>query len=92
VSYRVEMSQRARRSFLALPKRDRQRIGERLLQLADNPRPHGTKALSGPLKGHYRLRVGDYRVVYTVEDDERVALVVRVGPRASVYGNMERGT
>lgn len=91
MSYRVELTRRAEKGFLALPKRDRRQIGRRLLALADNPRPRGAKALTHPLRGHYRLRVGDYRIVYTVQDDRLLVIVVRVGPRRSVYGDAERG-
>jgi len=91
LTYCVELTRRAEKAFLALPKRDRRLIGRRLLALADNPRPRGAKALAGPLVGHYRLRVGDYRIVYTIEDDRLLVIVVRVGPRHSVYGEAERG-
>lgn len=52
--------------------------------LRDNPRPHDVKHLSGQ-HGFWRIRVGDYRVIYEIHDDELVILVVRVAHRAKVY-------
>jgi mRNA interferase RelE/StbE len=63
----------------------RERIWLRIESLAENPRPHGSKLLRGALEGHYRVRVGDYRVVYTVDDQQRRVWVIRIGPRGSVY-------
>jgi mRNA interferase RelE/StbE len=51
--------------------------------LAENPRPHGTQKLGGA--DQYRIRIGDYRVIYEIEDAELHVLVVRVGRRDSVY-------
>jgi mRNA interferase RelE/StbE len=55
-----------------------------LLALEDNPRPAGAKKLHG--EDSYRLRVGDYRVLYTIDDQSRVVTVYAVGHRREVYG------
>lgn len=60
----------------------RRRVDRRILALAEDPRPPGVKALAGPLGG---LRVGDWRIVYRVEDERLVVLVVRVGNRREVH-------
>ena len=52
--------------------------------MADNPRPQGSKKLGGE-DGLYRIRVGDYRIVYAIRDDILVVLVVRIGHRSEVY-------
>ena len=52
--------------------------------LAANPRPKGVKKLSGP-DDLYRIRVGDYRIVYQIHDDRLIVLVVRIGHRKDVY-------
>lgn len=91
MSYRVELSRQAKKALLALPKRDRRLIGRRLLALVDSPRPLGAKALARPLQAHYRLRVGDSRIIYTVRDKQLLVLVVRIGPRRDVYEEAERG-
>ena len=64
-------------------KSDRQRIVARIESLAENPRPPGCKKLSG--SDRYRIRQGDFRIVYSVEDDELVVYVVKIGDRKSVY-------
>lgn len=64
-------------------KRDRQRIVARIEKLADDPRPAGCEKLSGQEK--YRIRQGQYRIVYSIEDQELVIFVVKVGHRKDVY-------
>lgn len=61
----------------------RRRVLAAISLLADNPRPPGCKALQG--QPGYRIRVGDWRVIYHVDDRAVTVLVVRVGPRGSVY-------
>jgi mRNA interferase RelE/StbE len=65
-------------------KRDRQRIVARVSALAENPRPGGCQKLSG-LHERYRIRVGDYRVVYAISEQDRAVQVVRVAHRKDVY-------
>lgn len=67
----------------ALPPKDRRRIVTRIEGLASDARPHGCEKLSG--QEQYRVRQGDYRVVYSVDDGIRVVLVVKVGHRRDVY-------
>ncbi len=83
--YRVLIKPSAAKEIEAVgQKEDRQRIVTRIRSLARDPRPLGSEKLSG--RGDlYRLRVGRYRVVYTVGDDELVVLIVRVGHRKNVY-------
>jgi mRNA interferase RelE/StbE len=64
-------------------KRDRQAIVSLIEALAENPRPYGSEKLSGQEK--YRLRKGRYRVVYSIEDQDLVVFVVKVGYRKDVY-------
>ena len=65
-------------------KKDRQRIVAGIRLLADNPRPPGCEKLAGE-DDRYRIRVGRYRVIYSVGDEELVVVVVRVGHRKDVY-------
>ena len=65
-------------------KRDRHRILQSIRELADEPRPHGSTKLAGASDA-YRIRVGDYRVLYTVDDAVVRVLVIRVGHRRDVY-------
>ncbi len=52
--------------------------------LSENPRPHGSKKLKG-FENSYRIRVGDYRVIYEVHDDVLLVLIMKVGPRRNIY-------
>ena len=63
---------------------ERKRIKEAIEDLAANPRPHGYIQLAGS-KGECRMRIGEYRVDYEIEDDELVILVLRVGHCSDVY-------
>jgi mRNA interferase RelE/StbE len=65
-------------------KKDRQRVVARILALADEPRPVGCEKLAGP-EGRFRVRQGQFRVVYAVSDTSRTIEVVKVGHRREVY-------
>jgi mRNA interferase RelE/StbE len=68
----------------AIPlKRDRQRVVERISNLAEDPRPFGSEKISGQEK--YRVRQGRYRILYTIEDQDLIVLVVKVGHRKDIY-------
>jgi len=64
-------------------KKDRQRIVEAILSLADDPRPSGCRKLSG--RDKYRIRCGDYRIVYSVMDLILVDAIMKVGHRSDVH-------
>lgn len=81
--YQVQIRRSAEKELDALPHDLRSRIITRLLKLEDNPRPTGTKKLQG--QDSYRLRVGDYRVLYTIDDSEQLVMVYAIGHRRSVY-------
>ena len=61
-----------------------ERIHAKILDLRDDPRPHGSRKLSGNLEG-WRVRVGDYRILYQVDDTVETIAVVRVRHRRDVY-------
>jgi mRNA interferase RelE/StbE len=84
-SYRVLIKASAAKEIEAVdPKRDRQRIVAAIRSLADNPRPPGCEKLAGE-GDRYRMRVGRYRIIYSVGDGELLVVVVRVGHRKDVY-------
>ena len=84
-SYRVLIKPSAAKEIEAVDqKRGRQRIVASILALADSPRPTGCEKLAGE-SDRYRIRVGRYRVVYSIADDELVVLIVRVAHRKDVY-------
>lgn len=82
--YRVEFLRTASREFLRLPKFAQERIEPRITALADDPRPPGAVAMVGQAR-EVRLRVGDYRIVYRVDDEDSTVWIVRVGHRREVY-------
>ncbi|MGD9892695.1 MAG: type II toxin-antitoxin system RelE/ParE family toxin [Dehalococcoidia bacterium] len=82
--YRVLLSTEARRALEKLPSNTRHRLAIRIDALALDPRPTGTRALQGAQR-LLRLRVGDYRLVYSVEDRDQVVRIVRVGHRRDIY-------
>lgn len=84
MKYRVEIASGAGRQVKSLPKEARDRILAKLLALADDPRPSGVTKLEGE-KDAYRIRVGDYRILYRIQDEVLLVLVVRVGHRRDVY-------
>jgi mRNA interferase RelE/StbE len=85
VTYRIEWRPRARKAFLALDKPVRRRIGEAVGALAADPRPAAAKMITGA-RGVLRIRVGDYRVLCTVEAGKLVVLVPGAGHRSEIYG------
>jgi mRNA interferase RelE/StbE len=82
--YRLFISQAADKQTARLPAKVRQKVSDAIGNLRDNPRPSGCKKLKSK-ECLWRIRVGDYRVVYTIEDDKLVVLVVRVAHRKDVY-------
>ncbi len=82
-NYELQIKPSAVKEIEKLPRKDRPKIVQNIRALAGNPRPHGCEKLSAEEK--YRVRQGDYRVVYSVDDNERVVLVVKVGHRKEVY-------
>ena len=82
-SYRLLVKPSAVREIEALPRQDRPRIIARISSLARDPRPPGCEKLSG--RGQYRLRQGNYRILYEVQDLDLVVVVVKVGHRREVY-------
>jgi len=83
-SYKLVIKRSAVREIEAIPtKRDRQRVVARIRALASDPRPPGCQKLSGAEK--YRVRQGRYRILYSIEDDRLIVMVVRVAHRKDVY-------
>ena len=83
-SYRLALKQSAAKELESLPHRDLVRIVGRVQALSDNPRPSGCEKLSGQER-YYRVRQGDYRILYDVDDDSQVVTVVKIGHRRDVY-------
>jgi len=84
MAHSIEFDAAADKELEALPKNLNARIIKAILLLADNPRPRGCKKLKGE-QNAYRIRIGDYRVIYEVYDDVLIVLVIRVAHRREVY-------
>jgi mRNA interferase RelE/StbE len=84
VRYRIEFRPAAERSFLKLPSSVRVRLQPLIEGLAAEPRPHGARKLTGS-RDRWRVRVGDYRVVYEIHGSALLVLILAVGHRREVY-------
>jgi mRNA interferase RelE/StbE len=82
-NYKVLIKPSAVKELESIPKKDRQRITTKIGSLANNPRPSGCQKLSG--QERYRVRQGNYRIVYEIQDKELIVLVVKIGDRKDVY-------
>ena len=81
--YIVEISVTARKQLSKLPNTIAERIEENLLDLEENPRPMGSIKLKG--RDAYRMRIGDYRAIYTINDNILKVIVIKVAHRRDVY-------
>lgn len=82
--WRLDIKPSAARALRRIPADDLKRIDARIRGLAIDPRPPGCKRLQGE-EGVYRVRQGDWRIVYRLDDRARTALVLAVGHRRDVY-------
>lgn len=81
--YKLEIKDTAQKQMKKLPKNILESMIEHILALQDNPRPHGVKKLAGGLG--WRIRIGDYRVIYQIDDTQRLVKIVAVKSRQSAY-------
>ncbi|MHC4065865.1 MAG: type II toxin-antitoxin system RelE family toxin [Planctomycetota bacterium] len=81
--YTVRISHSAEKEMDRLPEKTFERVAQVILKLERDPRPRGSKKLRGV--DDYRLRVGQYRILYSVDDRQRVIVVSAVGHRREVY-------
>jgi mRNA interferase RelE/StbE len=84
MSYSIEFSNRASKQFQALPQLVQERLVPHINALAETPRPPKVKKLVGE-ENLYRIRVGDYRIVYQIDDQLLLVLVLKIGHRSEVY-------
>jgi len=81
--YRVYFRKSVEKDFSALPKKDLQKILQRIEALAKEPRPPGSEKLTG--QERYRIRQGRYRIVYSIQDKQLTVWIVKVGHRKDIY-------
>jgi mRNA interferase RelE/StbE len=84
MSYAILYRESVKREMRRLDSGVRRRVDAAILALADNPRPSGCVKLSGP-SGLWRIRVGDYRIVYEIRDEQLIVVVIGVAHRREVY-------
>ena len=83
MTYRIELRPAAIRALKQIDHQDRDRIRGAIALLGENPRPPGAKALQG--RPGLRVRVGNYRIIYTLQDDVLLIVVVALGHRSDIY-------
>jgi mRNA interferase RelE/StbE len=83
VNYRIEVRPAAVRALKQVDHQDRPRLQAAIALLSSNPRPPGATSLRG--RDGFRVRVGNYRIIYTVDDDVLVVVVVTLAHRRDVY-------
>ena len=87
MSYRIEIKKSAAKALKKIPKANRKRIVEKIDSLAESPPNPDTTKMKGNNPFH-KVRVGDYRIVYEIQEDVLVILVVKIGHRKDIYRNL----
>ena len=85
MTYSIRIKHTAEQALERLPKGDRERVDQKISSLAQEPRPSGAIPLKGGGKGLWRIRVGDWRIIYQIRDEELIVLVVTIANRREVY-------
>lgn len=84
MAYSIEYTTSAVKEFKALETALQKRISEKILSLAENPLPAGVRKLQG-MENHFRIRIGEYRVIYRIDGKRVIVVIVRIGHRRDVY-------
>ena len=83
MDFEVLILRRAQKELANIPKTNYQRIRDTIAALASNPRPAGCKKLTG--REGWRVRTGDYRIIYEIDDSKRSVVVLDIGHRKDIY-------
>ena len=83
--YKILFKESARKEFYSLPQKALIKISGVIDNLQQNPRPAGVKKLKGQSHPLYRIRIGDYRIVYSIDDSVHIVNITRVGHRKDIY-------
>jgi len=81
--YKIEIKESVVKELNSIPKKDLKKIVQKIRSLSDNLRPNGCVKLSG--QERYRIRQGDYRILYSIENEILVVYVIKIGHRKEVY-------
>jgi mRNA interferase RelE/StbE len=83
VKYKIEVKKSAAKELNSIPTKDLKKILKTIQELSNNPRPQGCLKLTN--QENYRIRVGNYRILYSVKDDILTIYVVKIGHRKNIY-------
>ncbi|MDC7239172.1 MAG: type II toxin-antitoxin system RelE/ParE family toxin [Spirochaetales bacterium] len=83
MTYKISILRRAQKQLTKIPANDYKKVKQAIIDLAQDPRPAGSKKLKG--RQGWRIRQGDFRVIYEIQDDKLIILVLDVGNRKDVY-------
>ncbi len=81
--YEISVKKSAVKELENIPKKELKKIAKKVQALSSEPRPQGSQKLSH--KEQYRIRQGDYRVIYSIDDDNLVVNIIKVGHRREIY-------
>ena len=84
-TYQIKILPTAQKELASVSEVIRKRIGKKIDSLEKNPRPSGVKMLKGKRGDFYRLRVGDYRILYQIKSETLLVVVIKIGHRREVY-------
>lgn len=85
MKYTLTIKKSAAKIMEALPTKAVKPVTEAILSLAETPRPKGCKKLKGKLSDLWRIRVGDYRIIYSIDDQIRIIDIQEIGHRKDIY-------
>ena len=84
--YRIELRRKVQRDLDRLPKADFETVINAIKDLANSPRPRGMEKIK--TTGLWRIRQGDYRIVYSIDDNQKLVIILRVGHRREIYRSL----
>lgn len=84
--YQIELRHKAQRSLDKLPKDDFNAVISAIKRLADSPRPRGVEKIKSA--GLWRIRQGDYRIVYSIAESQKLVTILRIGHRREIYRSL----
>ena len=85
MSHRIEFRPAVLRGLKKLPRIAQQRVSKAISLLEENPRPPKSEFLQGQLRGYLRIRTGDYRIIYCIDDEAHIISIVKIGDRKDIY-------
>jgi len=85
LSYQITIRKKALKELEVLPKKTNEKIAQAIDALAQDPRPSGCKKLKGEEEYLWRIRIGDYRIIYSIEESIKIIDIRRIGHRRNIY-------